>query len=55
LRRESRETVCPNVLVKYKDEVDGPLDYAQAGVEPGYCAAAREASNDHDRGNSSSR
>ena len=52
---ESKETVCPNVLVKYKDEVDGPLDYAKAGVEPGYCAVEREANDDHDRGNSSSR
>jgi hypothetical protein len=52
---ETRETVCPNVLTKYKHEVDGPLDFAQAGVEPEFCALEREARNDRDHDEHSSR
>ncbi|WP_409190805.1 tannase/feruloyl esterase family alpha/beta hydrolase [Bradyrhizobium sp. RDM4] len=29
---ETREAVCPDVLVKYKDEVDGPLDFEASAV-----------------------
>jgi hypothetical protein len=48
---ETRETVCPNLLVKYKDEVDGPLDFAQSGVNPAACRAGDDrADNDHDDG-----
>jgi Tannase and feruloyl esterase len=43
---DTKKTVCPNVLVKYKDEVDGPLDFAQAGVNPDFCEVEREASNE---------
>jgi hypothetical protein len=52
---ETREAVCPNVLAKYKQEVDGPLDFEQAGVEPAFCAVDQEASNNQDGGDSSSR
>ena len=34
---ETRETVCPDIRVKYKNEVDGRLDPAQSGVDPGFC------------------
>jgi Tannase and feruloyl esterase len=43
---ETRETVCPNVVVKYKDEVDGPLDYQANGVDPGFCKGGRIARDD---------
>jgi hypothetical protein len=47
---ESRRTVCPNVLVKYKDEADGPIDFAQSGVDREFCDAdGRFADRDHDR------
>jgi feruloyl esterase len=47
---ESRGTVCPNVLVKYKDEADGPIDFAQSGVDREFCDAdGRFADRDHDR------
>ena len=36
---ETPEVVCPDVLVKYKDEVNGPLDYAGSGVNPAFCKA----------------
>ena len=46
---ETREAVCPNVVVKYKDEVDGPLDYAANGIDPGFCKGGRMArDDDHD-------
>jgi hypothetical protein len=44
---ETRETVCPDIRVKYKHEVDGPLDPAQTGVDEGFCHR-REARNDGD-------
>jgi hypothetical protein len=34
---ESREEVCDSVLVKYKHEVDGPLDYREGGTSRGEC------------------
>jgi len=34
---ETAEAVCPDVLVKYKDEVDGPLDYQASAVHPNFC------------------
>jgi hypothetical protein len=34
---ESRETVCDSVLVKYKFEVNGPLDYREGGTNAGGC------------------
>jgi len=43
---DTKKTVCPNVLVKYKNEVDGPLDFAQAGVDPDFCEPAHEADSD---------
>jgi hypothetical protein len=47
---ESRRTVCPNVLVKYKDEADGPLDFAQSGVDREFCDADEHlADRDQDR------
>jgi hypothetical protein len=45
---ETRQTVCPNVLVKYKDEVDGPLDFAESGVNRDFCDSSdRVADVDH--------
>lgn len=34
---ETREEVCDSVLVKYKHEVKGPLDYSAGGTSPGEC------------------
>ena len=34
---ESREEVCDSVLVKYKHEVKGPLDYNEGGTSRGEC------------------
>ena len=34
---ESREEVCDSVLVKYKHEVNGPLDYREGGTTRGEC------------------
>jgi hypothetical protein len=34
---ETREEVCDSVLVKYKREVDGPLDYREGGTSKGEC------------------
>jgi Tannase and feruloyl esterase len=45
---ETRQTVCPNVVVKYKDEVDGPLDFADSGVNREFCDSSdRVAAGDH--------
>jgi hypothetical protein len=38
---ETREVVCPDVLVKYKHEVNGPPDYRDSGVKPSFCKAHR--------------
>ena len=45
---ETREAVCPNVVVKYKDEVDGRLDFEASGVDPGFCRARHIARDDGD-------
>jgi len=34
---ETHATVCADVLVKYKHEVHGELDYRGTGVNPGLC------------------
>lgn len=34
---ETKEEVCDSVLVKYKHEVDGPLDYREGGTSRGEC------------------
>jgi hypothetical protein len=34
---ETKETVCKDVLVKYKHEVNGPLDYLGTGVNSNIC------------------
>jgi hypothetical protein len=34
---ETRETVCESVLVKYKKEVNGPLDYLEGATVPAEC------------------
>src|SRR5262249_12079917 len=47
---ETRGTGWPEIRVKYKDEVDGPLDPSQSGVDPGFCHA-RQARDDDDRDN----
>jgi hypothetical protein len=36
---ETPRTVCPDVLVRYKNEVDGNLDYSGSGVRPQECGA----------------
>jgi hypothetical protein len=46
---ETVQTVCPNVLVRYKDEVDGPLDFAQSGINPAACDVDHHVANVDDR------
>ena len=36
---ETPQTVCPDVVVKYKHEVNGPLDYQESGTSPAFCNA----------------
>jgi hypothetical protein len=36
---ETPAVVCPDVLVKYKNEVNGPPDYSESGVNPSFCKA----------------
>lgn len=43
---ETREEVCDSVLVKYKHEVNGRLDYREGGTSRGEC---RRRSHAHDR------
>jgi hypothetical protein len=43
---ETREEVCDSVLVKYKHEVDGPLDFRAGGTSRGEC---RRRGHGHDR------
>ncbi len=43
---ETRESVCPDVLVRYKHEVHGNLDFSGSGVRAEDCDA-----RDHDRDN----
>ena len=43
---ETAEAVCPDVLVKYKDEADGPLDYKASAVHPSFCKSRRIALDD---------
>jgi len=31
------EVVCPDVLVKYKQEVKGPIDFSGSGVNRNIC------------------
>ena len=47
---ETPRTVCPNALVKYKHEVDGPIDYRQSGISPLECGEehGRHHDGDHD-------
>jgi hypothetical protein len=46
---ETREEVCDSVLVKYKHEVDGPLDYREGGTSRGECRG-RGHHHGHDNG-----
>ena len=34
---ETPQVVCPDVVVKYKHEVNGPLDYQESGTSPAFC------------------
>jgi hypothetical protein len=43
---ETREEVCDSVLVKYKHEVNGPLDFREGGTSRGEC---RRRGHGHDR------
>jgi hypothetical protein len=36
---ETPTVVCPDVLAKYKHEVNGPLDYQESGTSPAFCNA----------------
>jgi Tannase and feruloyl esterase len=48
---ERRKTVCADVLVKYKHEANGPLDYLGTGVNPLICGpklAHGHHHHDHD-------
>jgi hypothetical protein len=40
---ETPQTICPNALVEYKDEVDGPIDYSQSGISPFECSHFHES------------
>ena len=44
---ETREEVCDSVLVKYKHEVRGPLDYREGGTSRGECRKDRHDHNRH--------
>ncbi len=44
---ETHATVCVDVLVKYKHEANGELDYRGTGVNPGLCERSRD-NNDND-------
>ncbi|HET7528278.1 MAG TPA: tannase/feruloyl esterase family alpha/beta hydrolase [Burkholderiaceae bacterium] len=44
---ETREEVCDSVLVRYKHEVDGPLDFREGGTSRGECRR-RPHHRDHD-------
>ncbi len=46
---ESRETVCDSVLVAYKQEVEGPLDYREGGIARRECKDPGQGSG-HGRG-----
>ena len=43
---ERHATVCADVLVKYKHEVNGELDYTGTGVNPGLCERSSENIDD---------
>jgi hypothetical protein len=43
---ETRKTVCADVLVKYKHETSGPLDYRGTGVNPLVCGLKKLAGDD---------
>jgi len=45
---ETREEVCDSVLVKYKHEVDGPLDHREGGTSRGECRARGHGPSHHD-------
>ena len=34
---ETKEIVCKDILVRYKSEIDGPLDYTNSGFTNGDC------------------
>jgi hypothetical protein len=42
---ETHEELCDSVLAKYKQEVDGPLDYREGGTSGGAC---RSGGHGHD-------
>jgi hypothetical protein len=45
---ETPQTVCPDVLVRFKHEVNGELDFRDSGVRPEDCGA-RDQNDDGDR------
>jgi hypothetical protein len=47
---EKKKVVCADVLVKYKDEVDGRLDFRGSGVDRDRCESNRDHDRDDDRG-----
>jgi hypothetical protein len=54
---ETPEAVCPDVLVRYKHELNGNLDFRGSGVRPEECGkrdhnqdGTREEHDDHDHG-----
>jgi hypothetical protein len=46
--REEREVVCPDVLVRYKHEINGRLDYRGTGVSRHECRAGHDHDHGHD-------
>jgi len=50
---ETRKVVCNDILVRYKYEVHGNLDFVGSGLEPGHCRSRDgDGDADHDRGSS---
>ena len=43
---ETAEAVCPDVLAKYKHEVDGPLDFEASAVDRNFCKSEHIAGDD---------
>ncbi|MCW5636426.1 MAG: tannase/feruloyl esterase family alpha/beta hydrolase [Rubrivivax sp.] len=44
---ETRDVVCDSVLVKYKHEVQGPLDHRAGGTTPAECRVPRPWGHGH--------
>src|SRR5262249_45925925 len=45
---QTRAVVCDSVLVKYKHEVNGPLDYREGEIDRRACVGHGHEHHDHD-------